>query len=166
MSINNYHIRKAELTDADCIMQMIDNSRAVMRSNNNFNQWTDGYPQNDIILKDIHSSNGYIVTKNNIPKAYFAFIHSPEPTYQKIYGGQWLNDNPYYVIHRLAKAPDVKGILKAVLDYCFIKTYNIRIDTHRDNKIIQNFVIKYGFSYCGIIYLANGDERFAYQKFR
>ena len=40
----------------------------------------------------------------------------------------------------------------------------IRIDTHRDNKIMQHNLLKYGFTYCGIIYLANGDERLAYQK--
>lgn len=40
---------------------------------------------------------------------------------------------------------------------------NIRIDTHRDNRIMQHNILKYGFSYCGIIYLLSGDERLAYQ---
>ena len=29
---------------------------------------------------------------------------------------------------------------------------------------MQHNMKKHGFSYCGIIYLANGDERLAYQK--
>jgi len=41
---------------------------------------------------------------------------------------------------------------------------NIRIDTHKDNRIMQHNIEKHGFTYCGIIYLANGDERLAYQK--
>ncbi len=40
---------------------------------------------------------------------------------------------------------------------------NIRIDTHLDNRIMQHVIKKYGFTYCGIIYLASGDERLAYQ---
>ena len=39
----------------------------------------------------------------------------------------------------------------------------IRIDTHRDNKVMQNAIAKAGFEYCGIIHCWNGDERLAYQ---
>ena len=38
-----------------------------------------------------------------------------------------------------------------------------RIDTHRDNKIMQHNITKHSFTYCGIIYLLSGDERLAYQ---
>ena len=37
------------------------------------------------------------------------------------------------------------------------------IDTHRDNVIMRHVIDRYGFTYCGIIYLLNGDERLAYQ---
>ena len=33
-------------------------------------------------------------------------------------------------------------------------------------KIMQHNIMKYGFRYCGIIHLASGDERLAYQKLR
>jgi len=32
------------------------------------------------------------------------------------------------------------------------------------NRIMQHNIEKRGFTYCGIIYLANGDERHAYQR--
>ena len=32
------------------------------------------------------------------------------------------------------------------------------------NHIMQHNILKHGFTYCGIIHLANGDERRAYQK--
>jgi RimJ/RimL family protein N-acetyltransferase len=54
--------------------------------------------------------------------------------------------------------------MEAVLEFCFSKTDNIRIDTHDDNKTMQHILLKNGFTYCGIIYLKNGDERLAYQK--
>jgi RimJ/RimL family protein N-acetyltransferase len=50
------------------------------------------------------------------------------------------------------------------MDYCFAHATNIRIDTHRDNHIMQHVIQKHGFTYCGIIYLLSGDERLAYQK--
>jgi hypothetical protein len=31
---------------------------------------------------------------------------------------------------------------------------------------MQHNIMKHGFSYCGIICLANGDERLAYQRYK
>ncbi|MBP5619849.1 MAG: N-acetyltransferase, partial [Bacteroidaceae bacterium] len=55
-------------------------------------------------------------------------------------------------------------IFSDIMDFCFSRERNIRIDTHRDNSIMQHNIGKHGFAYCGIILLANGDERLAYQK--
>ena len=96
--------------------------------------------------------------------AYFAFLPAPEPTYAQIYEGAWLNEEPYYVIHRLASWPDVHGIWDSVLNWAFARTKTLRVDTHRDNRIMQHNILKHGFSCCGIIYLLSGDERLAYQK--
>jgi RimJ/RimL family protein N-acetyltransferase len=41
---------------------------------------------------------------------------------------------------------------------------NIRIDTHRDNAIMQHLLEKNGFVKCGIIYVEDGSPRIAYQK--
>lgn len=40
-----------------------------------------------------------------------------------------------------------------ILEYCFSKIDNIRMDTHTDNKPMQNFMIKHGFKHVGTIYL-------------
>ena len=99
--------------------------------------------------------------------AYFAFIPSPEPTYARIYGGAWLDDAaPYHVIHRIGSTPKSHGVFRAIMDWCFEREPNIRIDTHRDNAIMRRCILAYGFHYCGIIYLASGDERLAYQLLR
>ena len=42
---------------------------------------------------------------------------------------------------------------------------NIRVDTHRDNKVMQHILTKQGFQRCGIIYVKNGTERIAYQVY-
>ena len=95
------------------------------------------------------------------------FCPPPEPTYSKIYNGEWLDEvKPYHVVHRIASYPDAHGIFSDIMDFSFSRDVNIRIDTHKDNLIMQHNIEKHGFTYCGIIYLVNGDERLAYQKMR
>ena len=72
----------------------------------------------------------------------------------------------YHVIHRIASLPKAHGIFKAIMDWCFQHDTHIRIDTHRDNSIMRHCIESYGFQYCGIIHLASGDERLAYQLCR
>lgn len=92
----------------------------------------------------------------------FAFIIGADPTYERIDGGQWLNDRPYGTIHRIAGDGTVSGLLEKSLDFCFGLIDTVRIDTHEDNKIMQHVIKKNGFDYCGIIYSADGSPRLAY----
>lgn len=166
-------IRQAQLQDLQQIMAVLDAARQIMRSDGNTGQWIRGYPSEEIIKDDIENGYGYIVidkeakaSKSDDIVAYFAFIPSPEPTYAKIYDGQWLDDTlPYHVVHRIGSTPTSHGIFKTILDWCFANDEhrNIKIDTHRDNRIMQHCILSYGFTYCGIIYLTSGDERLAYQ---
>jgi hypothetical protein len=113
----------------------------------------------------METHGGFVVEDDGKVVGYFAFLPSPEPTYAGIYEGQWLDDEePYHVVHRIASYPDAHGIFSSIMDFCFSLDPNIRIDTHRDNHIMQHNIAKHGFAYCGIIYLANGDERLAYQR--
>jgi len=146
-------------------MQVMDAAKQIMRSSGNRHQWVNGYPSEAVIAADMEQHVGYVIEEDGRIIAYFAFIPSPEPTYAQIYEGQWLDDRmPYHVIHRIGSYPDVHQVFDAIMDYCFSRDPNIRIDTHRDNTIMQHNIAKHGFIYCGIIYLASGDERLAYQK--
>lgn len=147
------------------IMKVMEAAKGIMRSSGNMHQWTDGYPSESVILSDMEKNGGFVMVENNQVIAYFAFLPSPEPTYARIYEGKWLDDvQPYHVVHRIASYPDAHGIFGSIMDFCFSKDPNIRIDTHRDNTIMQHVMTKYGFTYCGIIYLASGDDRLAYQR--
>ncbi len=162
----NRIIREANPTDMTSIMQVMEAAKGIMRSSGNMYQWTDGYPSEDVILSDMEKGGGYVLEEDSQIVAYFALLTSPEPTYAKIYNGEWLDDErPYHVVHRIASYPGVHGIFSSIMDFCFSNDPNIRIDTHRDNTIMQHNIAKHGFTYCGIIYLASGDERLAYQKY-
>lgn len=161
----NKTIRKAVPTDVVSILQVMEAAKGIMRSSGNMHQWTEGYPSESVIIGDIEKGGGYVIEDDGEVIAYFAFLPSPEPTYNKIYEGEWLdNEQPYHVVHRIASYPHVHHIFQDIMDFCFSHDKNIRIDTHRDNTIMQHCAVKHGFTYCGIIYLANGDERLAYQK--
>ena len=160
-------IRKAIATDMDAIMLVMDAAKKIMRQSGNMSQWGDGYPSEAVITADMEKSGGFVIVEDGGIVGYFAFLPSPEPTYDKIYEGQWIDDEtPYHVVHRIASLPSAHRIFSNIMDFCFIHDSNIRIDTHRDNTIMQHVIMKYGFTYCGIIYLLSGDERLAYQKMK
>ena len=159
-------VRPAVLDDLPAILPVLEAAKGIMRASGNLHQWVNGYPSEAVIRDDIGKGYGFVVVDAGAGVAgYFAFIPSPEPTYAAIYDGAWLDDTlPYHVVHRIASLPQVHGVLRCILDYCFGVDPNIRIDTHRDNHIMQHGLLQYGFRYCGIIYLASGDERLAYQR--
>ncbi len=156
---------QAELKDMQTIMHIIDCAKQIMRSSGNLSQWSNGYPNQKVIASDIAAHCGFIcIEDDGSAVAYFAAIPSPDPTYLNIYEGKWIDDTkPYLVIHRIASSASSHGVFDAIIDFCTSKIDNIRIDTHRDNLIMQHCLSKCGFNYCGIIHLKNGDERLAYQ---
>ena len=157
-------IRHATPDDLPIIMRLLDQGRNTMRQNGNTFQWN-GYPTEDQILNDIANGNSYLICHNDIPVGTFAMIIGEEPTYKNIYNGKWLDDTrTYATIHRLAGNPRYKGLGKICFDWVWQNIHNIRFDTHRCNPILRHIAETCGFSYCGIIYLENGDERMAFQK--
>ena len=91
-----------------------------------------------------------------------------EPNYNYI-EGKWLQDGKYLVVHRIAIRDNYKGqgLAKIILDETlklFPNISSIRMDTHDDNLSMQRFLTKYGFNYCGTIYLENKEKRRAYEK--
>ena len=146
-------------------MTVMDAAKIIMRQSGNMHQWGESYPSEAVIMADIERNGGFVIEDDGKIVGYFAFLASPEPTYAKIDEGRWLDDEqPYHVVHRIGSYPDAHGIFGSIMDYCFSKAPNIRIDTHRDNTIMQHNIAKHGFTYCGIIYLTNGVERLAYQR--
>ena len=100
-----------------------------------------------------------------------AIVLDGEPTYEHIYEGGWKTDGTSYItLHRVAVHNDWKGngiarsmIENVVTMYRNCDVKSIRIDTHRENISMQSMIKKYGFEYCGIIYLEDGAERLAYE---
>ena len=94
-----------------------------------------------------------------------------DKNYDVIYNGDWITDNKYGVIHRIAVSRDYdnRGIGKKIIESSedIAKENNIksmRADTHKDNKTMQSLLLKNGYEYCGIIFVEDGTERLAFEK--
>lgn len=156
-------IRKAQATDLERLMEVYAAAREIMRRSGNPNQWGSEKPPRSAIEEDIRSGNGYVVLDGGVLCGAFAFLKGEDPTYGFIEGA-WLNDEPYGTVHRLASDGTRRGILEACLRFCEEEVDNVRVDTHEDNRIMRHLLAKYGYTECGIIYLANGEPRRAYHK--
>ena len=158
-------IRKATIADLSAADKIYSEARAFMKENGNPNQWNGEHPNRDDVLSGIADGSSYVCEDNGEVIATFYFkMNADDPTYHRIDFGSWKSDAPYAVIHRIAVKHHGKGIIDFCFNECFRLQDNLRIDTHRDNIPMQKCLIRNGFEYCGVIYLANGDERLAYQK--
>ena len=157
-------IRNTRLEELDQVMEVYAYARKFMAEHNNPNQWKNNKPTREQIEKDILAGKHYVCEENGQIAAVFYFAHETDPTYVKIYEGAWLNDENYSVVHRIASSGLVKGAGSFCMNWASTQSRNLKIDTHEDNYVMQNMLKKLGYSYCGIIHLANGDPRMAYQK--
>lgn len=162
----NIEIRKAVTADIDRLMQIFSIAREFMKSSGNPNQWINGYPQEEFISKEIADGHCFVCInkENENIVATFCLIKGPDPTYSYIEDGEWPDNEPYYVIHRLASDGSVKGIASMCIEWSSLISPCLRVDTHNDNKVMQHLLEKNGFVRCGIIYVANGTPRIAYQR--
>lgn len=156
-------IRKAQWDDLGRIEEIFSCARKFMKENGNPDQWKDDRPSMDKVEEDIRNGDFYVVESDGRIFGGFAFPIGIEPTYLEI-DGQWIDDAPYGTIHRIASDGTVKGMFDAVLEFVERFHVDIRIDTHKDNRIMLHLLEKNGFHKCGIIIVDDGTKRFAFQK--
>lgn len=120
-------LRKAVFSELPFIWEILQQAIEQRRLSGS-DQWQDGYPNQQVVTDDI--TNGH---------AYAAIIFDTEPAYTDI-KGNWLTNDDYVVVHRVATANAVKG--KGVATHLFMlienlcvqqKVYSIKVDTNFDN---------------------------------
>ena len=158
-------IRLAASTEVGEILSIYGDAREYMRASGNHGQWTGGYPSRGVVEEDISLGRLFVAVDGDEILAVFCYFHGEDPTYRIIEGGEWLDGGEYGVIHRIAVSKNAhgRGVCSECFRFALERSGSVRIDTHRDNIPMQKALSKFGFSYCGIIYLASGDERLAYQ---
>ncbi len=158
------NIRNATIADFERIMEIYKYAQDYMIRTGNPTQWGHSYPDPALVQSDIRRNVCKVIYDESGIHGVFALFEGADPTYAHIEDGQWLNDEPYVTIHRLAGDGKTHGLFQCVVDYCKNLYRNIRVDTHADNRTMQRLIEKNGFAKCGIIYEDDGSPRIAYRR--
>jgi len=160
-------IRIAEKADLDAIMEVYDRAREHMREAGNPNQWADGYPSRLMIAQDVLRGVQFVCEDDEgAIVGTFCLQAGPEKSYLKIEGEPWLNDVPYFVIHRFAAHESGAGVGGAMMDWICKAANNVRTDTHEANAGMQALLESREFKRCGTIHLTDGSPRIGYHYAR
>ena len=162
-------IRRAAIQDLEQIMQIYARAVQYMHASGNPNQWVEGYPSRALIEEDIARGVSYVVDRDGVIEAVFSYIEGEDPTYRQIGQGMWRTNGSYGTVHRLASAGRLRGVAGICFSWCAEQAKmhgcsSLRADTHQDNRIMQHLLQKNGFVYCGVIHLANGAPRLAFER--
>ena len=161
--------RPALPDDLERICTIIRQAQAQMRLRGS-RQWQNGYPAAAHITDDIDRGYGHVLcTHTGLVVAYGAVVFDGEPAYDAI-DGQWLTDEPYVLVHRIAVADGERG--RGVAAEFMRRTEalargrgvgSFRVDTNFDNRYMLRMLERLRFAYCGKIIYESG-ERLAFEK--
>lgn len=164
----NYNFKKADNSNIPEIWNILQNA-IIRRKNDGSNQWQDGYPNPEVIKKDIEKGYGYILTDGETIIGYSAILINDEPEYLKI-EGSWLTNADFVVFHRVAISEKYlgKNLSQKIIEFIedFARKNNIqslKADTNHDNFAMMKIFEKSGFTFCGIVHF-RGSPRRAYEK--
>ena len=160
--MSNYVIEHAKMSDFAIIESVYATARKFMKETGNPTQWGDTYPECELLENDIQNNNLYVVKAEEEIIGAFMFSLQVDQCYNVIENGSWRFDRKYGVIHRLASNGKKKGVFGAVLEFALTQSDYIRIDTHKQNKVMQSVLAKHGFVPCGKVYMLNGSPRIGY----
>lgn len=157
------NIETARPEDFEALQRVYAAARRFMEETGNPDQWGKTSPRTEVLQKHLDRGNLYAVKKDGRICGAFAFIPGEDPTYGYI-DGAWGSDAPYAAIHCVASDGTIRGVFRACVDFCGARCGHLRIDTYKDNVIMQRCIEGQGFVYRGVIYLANGSPRMAYDR--
>ena len=143
--------RQAKISDLDQIVEIIELSKKYLKETK-VDQWQNGYPAKEDLRRDIESGNSYVLTNKDEIVATTLISLEGESTYNSIFNGEWITNEEYIVMHRVAVHEKYKGkvIFKELIKEAESLALNkgifiIKIDTHRDNISMQRAVVKNDF---------------------
>jgi len=161
-------LRLASKLEIDIIWSILQEA-IEQRKKDGSDQWQNGYPNEQTVANDINNEVGYVLVKEDLIVAYAAIIFGIEPAYNDI-KGNWLSNDAYAAVHRVATAGDFKGkgiatqLFSRIEDLCVSKNvFSIKVDTNFDNVPMLKILKKLNYTYCGEIFFS-GAARMAYEK--
>lgn len=154
-------IRKAVSEDIPRILEIFSFAKEKMREEGNPDQWGASYPALSDIADDISRGELFLIEEEGTVHAVFMASGRKDPVYEK--NKHLWPDEEYHVIHRVASDGKIKGVLSRAVDFVIDQAVSIRMDTYKDNKVMQKALVRNGFSYQGTYY-DGGMQFLAYYR--
>lgn len=159
------YLRKSTSDDLDSIMEIINEAKALLKKEGS-PQWQDGHPRREQIKADIQSGSSWVLMVGNEIAGTAALTTKPEADYETITDGNWVGDEHYATIHRIAIASRFRGMQLGKMIFSNLLTAGLlagfkdfRIDTHAVNIRMQKLAQNFGFEKRGIVQVVDKIDR-------
>lgn len=164
-------VRPATKDDLSDVMTCVKRLKREYFEANNIPQWQGDYPAKSDFAADLEAKRLFVMYMGECLVGFASVGFEDEPTYSEVEGGSWKENDDYAVVHRFGINPDWHGMgmgtaLMGLADkLCEARGVSaVRADTHEQNAGMIRLLEKCGFERRGIIHLANGDPRIAFEK--
>ncbi|WP_455520696.1 GNAT family N-acetyltransferase [Parvimonas micra] len=160
--------RMANESDRESILEIYLEGAESLK-NDGVDQWQGKYVPS---FKDIDEHLGidlYVLEYHKRVVSTACLVEGIDEDYENI-DGKWNTSIPYISIHKVAtsnkykKQSFAKKMMSYIENFAKRKRMDLRIDTHKDNKKMRNFIISCGYKYTGEVVLQGELERLAYDK--
>ena len=135
------------------------------------NQWQGQDKPNLDNFKNLIANKNIYVLEDKEKVVSTVIIYDYDLDYEKNLDGKWNSSKAYVALHRIGtlESERNKGYGRKIIE--FAESYarennfkSVRIDTHRENKSMQNLLKSMNYVYVGLVYLDGKNERLAFEK--
>lgn len=160
--------RMANESDRESILEIYLEGAESLKADG-VDQWQGKYVPS---FKDIDEHLGvdlYVLEYHKRIVSTVCLVEGIDEDYENI-NGKWNTSLPYISIHKVATSNEYKKqsfgrkMMRYIENLAKRKRMDLRIDTHKDNKKMRNFIISCGYKYTGEVVLQGELERLAYDK--
>ena len=160
--------RMANESDRESILEIYLEGAEALKTDG-VDQWQGQYVPS---FKDIDEHLGidlYVLEYHKRIVSTACLVEGIDEDYENI-NGKWNTSIPYISIHKVATSNEYKKqsfgrkMMSYIENLAKRKRMDLRIDTHKDNKKMRNFIISCGYKYTGEVVLQGELERLAYDK--
>lgn len=160
--------RMANESDRESILEIYLEGANALKEDG-VDQWQGKYVPS---FKDIDEHLGidlYVLEYHKRVVSTACLVEGIDEDYENT-DGKWNTSIPYISIHKVAtsnkykKQSFAKKMMSYIENFAKRKRMDLRIDTHKDNKKMRNFIISCGYKYTGEVVLQGELERLAYDK--
>lgn len=162
--------RLAKEIDREGIEKIYEDGSLKLKSLG-INQWQGQDKPNLDNFKELIENKNIFVLDDKEKVVSTVIIYDYDFDYEKNLDGKWSSPKAYLALHRIGTLSSErnKGYGRKIIEFAesYAKENNfksVRIDTHRENKSMQNLLKSMNYVYVGLVYLDGKNERLAFEK--